>query len=210
MQLFCFSNFILVVDFYALVALFFRWVRYYSWKGHVASWNTFHCIAVSIFLFKLVLIFLLINSYFSQPYPNFWSSFLEIVAKGDEYHAFRKTATQQWDSVKSCYQKVRCLCAFILEWIVIVTCWRENTVLQAALAYSNGSRGYAAYLSDQVFYTLENILSIEFFIFLWHFYIFSRCLKACMYHDFPCKSSWCNVVNKFTVFFRKDYLNVWW
>lgn len=29
------------------------------------------------------------------------------VAKGDEYHAFRGTARQHWDSVKSYYQKVR-------------------------------------------------------------------------------------------------------
>ena len=30
-----------------------------------------------------------------------------IVAEGDEYQVFRKAANQQWDSVKSCYQKVR-------------------------------------------------------------------------------------------------------
>lgn len=45
-------------------------------------------------------------------------------AKGDEYHAFRKTANQQWDSVRSCYEK-------------------------AAKAYANGARPYAAYLSEQ-------------------------------------------------------------
>ncbi|XP_052185747.1 SMR domain-containing protein At5g58720 isoform X2 [Diospyros lotus] len=45
-------------------------------------------------------------------------------AKGDEYVVFRKAAREQWDSMKSCYQK-------------------------AATAFSNGERGYAAYLSDQ-------------------------------------------------------------
>ncbi|XP_058787904.1 SMR domain-containing protein At5g58720 isoform X2 [Vicia villosa] len=44
--------------------------------------------------------------------------------KGEEYHAFREGARQQWDSVKCYFQK-------------------------AATAYSNGERGYAAYLSDQ-------------------------------------------------------------
>ncbi|XP_015873794.3 SMR domain-containing protein At5g58720 isoform X1 [Ziziphus jujuba] len=48
----------------------------------------------------------------------------DVYAKGDEYHAFRKNATQHWDSVRSCYQK-------------------------AATAHSKGSREYAAYLSDQ-------------------------------------------------------------
>ncbi|KAF3454243.1 hypothetical protein FNV43_RR04690 [Rhamnella rubrinervis] len=48
----------------------------------------------------------------------------DIYAKGDEYHAYRKTAMQRWDSVRSCYEK-------------------------AATAYSKGSREYAAYLSDQ-------------------------------------------------------------
>ncbi|KEH34260.1 Smr (small MutS-related) domain protein [Medicago truncatula] len=44
--------------------------------------------------------------------------------KGEEYHAFRQDARQQWDSVKGYFQK-------------------------AATAYTNGDRGYAAYLSDQ-------------------------------------------------------------
>ncbi|CAK8565930.1 unnamed protein product [Lathyrus sativus] len=44
--------------------------------------------------------------------------------KGEEYHAFREGARQQWDSVKCYFQK-------------------------AATAYTNGDRGYAAYLSDQ-------------------------------------------------------------
>lgn len=34
-------------------------------------------------------------------------SFILLVAKGDEYHAFRGTARQHWDSMKSYYQKVR-------------------------------------------------------------------------------------------------------
>ncbi|KAL5077199.1 hypothetical protein RYX36_016183 [Vicia faba] len=45
-------------------------------------------------------------------------------SKGEEYHAFREGARQQWDSVKCYFQK-------------------------AATAYTNGDRGYAAYLSDQ-------------------------------------------------------------
>ncbi|KAK9940775.1 hypothetical protein M0R45_017416 [Rubus argutus] len=45
-------------------------------------------------------------------------------AKGDEYHAFRGTARQHWDSMKSYYQK-------------------------AATAYSKGSREHAGYLSEQ-------------------------------------------------------------
>ncbi|EXC01435.1 hypothetical protein L484_022006 [Morus notabilis] len=45
-------------------------------------------------------------------------------AKGDEYCVFRKTANQQWDSVRSCYEK-------------------------AAKAYANGARQYASYLSEQ-------------------------------------------------------------
>ena len=44
--------------------------------------------------------------------------------KGDEYHAFRKTANQHWGSMRSYYRK-------------------------AARAHSNGEQGYAAYLSDQ-------------------------------------------------------------
>ncbi|KAM6578235.1 hypothetical protein CsatB_030072 [Cannabis sativa] len=48
----------------------------------------------------------------------------DIYAKGDEYHAFRKTANQQWSSVRSCYEK-------------------------AATAYSNGAKEYAAYLSEK-------------------------------------------------------------
>ncbi|KAH0997522.1 hypothetical protein GBA52_021386 [Prunus armeniaca] len=44
--------------------------------------------------------------------------------KGDEYHAFRGTAKEHWDSVRSHYQK-------------------------AATAYSKGSREYAGYLADQ-------------------------------------------------------------
>ncbi|XWS74022.1 hypothetical protein CRYUN_Cryun02cG0179800 [Craigia yunnanensis] len=49
---------------------------------------------------------------------------LDIYAKGDEYHKFRKTAKEHWDSTRSYYQK-------------------------AATAYSKGEWGYAAYLSDQ-------------------------------------------------------------
>ncbi|CAJ2640280.1 unnamed protein product [Trifolium pratense] len=45
-------------------------------------------------------------------------------AKGEEYHAFREGARQEWDSVKCYFQK-------------------------AATAYTKGDRGYAAYLSDQ-------------------------------------------------------------
>ncbi|XP_061345890.1 SMR domain-containing protein At5g58720 isoform X2 [Gastrolobium bilobum] len=45
-------------------------------------------------------------------------------AKGDEYHVFREDAKQEWDSVKSYYQK-------------------------AATAYTKGDRAYAAFLSDQ-------------------------------------------------------------
>ncbi|KAL5580746.1 hypothetical protein UlMin_013188 [Ulmus minor] len=48
----------------------------------------------------------------------------ETYAEGEEYHALRKPANQQWESVRSCYQK-------------------------AATAYSKGARQYAAYLSDQ-------------------------------------------------------------
>lgn len=47
-----------------------------------------------------------------------------IPAKGDDYHDYRNTASQHWDSMKSCYHK-------------------------AATAYANGKREYAAYLSDQ-------------------------------------------------------------
>ncbi|PRQ18188.1 putative Smr domain-containing protein [Rosa chinensis] len=46
------------------------------------------------------------------------------VAKGAEYDAYRSTAKEHWDSVKSYHQK-------------------------AATAYSNGSRAYAGYLSEQ-------------------------------------------------------------
>ncbi|GLT27276.1 hypothetical protein SLA2020_022860 [Shorea laevis] len=45
-------------------------------------------------------------------------------AKGDEYHVFRKTAKEHWDSMRTCYQK-------------------------AAEAHSKGKFEYAAYLSDQ-------------------------------------------------------------
>uniref|UniRef100_A0A7N0TGN0 DUF1771 domain-containing protein n=1 Tax=Kalanchoe fedtschenkoi TaxID=63787 RepID=A0A7N0TGN0_KALFE len=45
-------------------------------------------------------------------------------AKGDEYQFFRKSATQHWESTRSCYQK-------------------------AASAYSKGEKSYAAYLSDE-------------------------------------------------------------
>ncbi|XP_022729121.1 SMR domain-containing protein At5g58720-like isoform X2 [Durio zibethinus] len=48
----------------------------------------------------------------------------DIYAKGDEYHEFRKSAKEHWDSTGSYYQK-------------------------AATAYSKGQRDYAAYLSDQ-------------------------------------------------------------
>ncbi|OMO90451.1 hypothetical protein COLO4_19159 [Corchorus olitorius] len=48
----------------------------------------------------------------------------DINAKGDEYHAFRKTAKEHWDSVKSCHQK-------------------------AATACSKREWHYASYLSDQ-------------------------------------------------------------
>ncbi|XWS28692.1 hypothetical protein CRYUN_Cryun25bG0093100 [Craigia yunnanensis] len=48
----------------------------------------------------------------------------DIYAKGDEYHEFRKTAKEHWDSMRSYYQK-------------------------AATAYSKGRLEYAAYLSDQ-------------------------------------------------------------
>ncbi|ONH99915.1 hypothetical protein PRUPE_6G057400 [Prunus persica] len=48
----------------------------------------------------------------------------ETFVKGDEYHAFRGTAKEHWDSVRSHYQK-------------------------AAMAYSKGSREYAGYLADQ-------------------------------------------------------------
>ncbi|KAL4610171.1 hypothetical protein ACB092_08G032400 [Castanea dentata] len=44
--------------------------------------------------------------------------------KGEEYHVFRTSAKQHWDSMRSCYQK-------------------------AAVAFSKGEREYAAYLSDQ-------------------------------------------------------------
>ncbi|KAK2974612.1 hypothetical protein RJ640_025906 [Escallonia rubra] len=43
---------------------------------------------------------------------------------GSDYQEFRKSATQHWDSMKSCYQK-------------------------AATAYRNGAREYASHLSDQ-------------------------------------------------------------
>lgn len=48
----------------------------------------------------------------------------ESVVKEDDYHMFRKSAKEQWDAMKSCFQK-------------------------AATAFSNGDRQYAAYLSDQ-------------------------------------------------------------
>ncbi|KAF5446726.1 hypothetical protein F2P56_032329 [Juglans regia] len=45
-------------------------------------------------------------------------------AKGEEYHVFRKTSQQHWDSMRSYYQK-------------------------AAVAFSKGERHHAAYLSEQ-------------------------------------------------------------
>ncbi|XP_059429665.1 SMR domain-containing protein At5g58720 [Corylus avellana] len=45
-------------------------------------------------------------------------------AKGEEYHAFRKSSKQHWDSMRSYYQK-------------------------AAVTFSKGEREYAAYLSEQ-------------------------------------------------------------
>ncbi|XP_050230518.1 SMR domain-containing protein At5g58720 [Mercurialis annua] len=45
-------------------------------------------------------------------------------AKGAEYHLYRQSAKQHWDSMRSCYQK-------------------------AAVAYSKGERQYASYLSDK-------------------------------------------------------------
>ncbi|XP_012475697.1 SMR domain-containing protein At5g58720 isoform X1 [Gossypium raimondii] len=48
----------------------------------------------------------------------------DIYAKGDEYHKFRESAKEHWDSMRSYYQK-------------------------AATAYSKGELEYAAYLSDQ-------------------------------------------------------------
>ncbi|XP_062085172.1 SMR domain-containing protein At5g58720 isoform X2 [Humulus lupulus] len=56
--------------------------------------------------------------------PSSDSTSQQDIPKGDEYHAFRKTANQQWNSVRSCYEK-------------------------AATAYSKGAREYAAYLSEQ-------------------------------------------------------------
>ncbi|CAI9301053.1 unnamed protein product [Lactuca saligna] len=47
-----------------------------------------------------------------------------VFAKGDDYHNYRNTASQHWDSMKSYYHK-------------------------AATAYASGKREYAAYLSDQ-------------------------------------------------------------
>ncbi|XP_061339466.1 zinc finger protein JAGGED-like [Gastrolobium bilobum] len=51
---------------------------------------------------------------------------IRLRAKGDEYHVFREDAKQEWDSVKSYYQK-------------------------AATTYTKGDRAYAAFLSDQSF-----------------------------------------------------------
>ncbi|WCJ29190.1 smr (Small MutS Related) domain-containing protein [Euphorbia peplus] len=48
----------------------------------------------------------------------------ENYAKGAEYHVYREPANQHWDSTRSYYQR-------------------------AAMAYSNGDRRYASYLSDQ-------------------------------------------------------------
>ncbi|KAF5470449.1 hypothetical protein F2P56_010963 [Juglans regia] len=45
-------------------------------------------------------------------------------AKGEEYHVFRQPSKQQWDSMRSCYQK-------------------------AAVAFSKGEKQYAACLSEQ-------------------------------------------------------------
>ncbi|XP_021720676.1 SMR domain-containing protein At5g58720-like [Chenopodium quinoa] len=49
---------------------------------------------------------------------------LNTQAKGAEYLVFRETARQEWDKMKTCYQK-------------------------AAAAYSNGEKNYASYMSEQ-------------------------------------------------------------
>ncbi|XP_021715529.1 SMR domain-containing protein At5g58720-like [Chenopodium quinoa] len=49
---------------------------------------------------------------------------LNTQAKGAEYMVFRETARQEWDKMKTCYQK-------------------------AAAAYSNGEKNYASYMSEQ-------------------------------------------------------------
>ncbi|XP_020550473.1 SMR domain-containing protein At5g58720 isoform X3 [Sesamum indicum] len=51
-----------------------------------------------------------------------------INAKGDEYQVYREAAKQHWNSMKSYYQKI---------------------FLQAATAFTNGEKEYAAYLSQQ-------------------------------------------------------------
>ncbi|XP_027190674.1 SMR domain-containing protein At5g58720 isoform X2 [Cicer arietinum] len=56
--------------------------------------------------------------------PNVAEPQQRAYTKGEEYHMYREDARQQWDSVKSYFQK-------------------------AATAYTKGDRGYAAYLSDQ-------------------------------------------------------------
>ncbi|CAJ2640278.1 unnamed protein product [Trifolium pratense] len=56
--------------------------------------------------------------------PNVAETQQSAYTKGEEYHAFREGARQEWDSVKCYFQK-------------------------AATAYTKGDRGYAAYLSDQ-------------------------------------------------------------
>ncbi|CAO2825178.1 unnamed protein product [Amaranthus hypochondriacus] len=55
---------------------------------------------------------------------SFMAQELNTQAKGDEYRFFRDTARQQWDKMRTCYQK-------------------------AAAAYSNGEKSYATYMSEQ-------------------------------------------------------------
>ncbi|KAK7305398.1 hypothetical protein VNO77_43303 [Canavalia gladiata] len=56
--------------------------------------------------------------------PPVAESHQQTYARGDEYHAFRESAKQHWNSMKSYYHK-------------------------AATAYTKGDRAYAAFLSDQ-------------------------------------------------------------
>lgn len=55
---------------------------------------------------------------------SFIAQELNTQAKGAEYLVFRETARQEWDKMRTCYQK-------------------------AAAAYSNGEKSYAAYMSEQ-------------------------------------------------------------
>ncbi|XP_057547993.1 SMR domain-containing protein At5g58720 isoform X2 [Amaranthus tricolor] len=55
---------------------------------------------------------------------SFMAEELNTQAKGDEYRFFRDTARQQWDKMRTCYQK-------------------------AAAAYSNGEKSYATYMSER-------------------------------------------------------------